>query len=208
MLVQEIRPKGAIKDFIWTKENTLSKEFCDHVIKKFDADPNKKDGVVGAKIKRVDKKLKNTKDIFISSQSDWIEEDKIFYDSLNIGLQEYHDYLYDINKNCCRGFPNPIFGTSDTGYKVQKYEPNCFYDWHHDWSMTANPVASRIYTFMWYLNTIQIKDNGYTEFVDGTKIQPKAGTLIIFPATWTYLHRGYPPKVEKYLCNGWIHAAP
>ena len=31
---------------------------------------------------------------------------------------------------------------------------------------------------MWYLNTIQIKDNGYTEFVDGTKIQPKAGTLI------------------------------
>ena len=74
--------------------------------------------------------------------------------------------------------------------------------------MTFEPVSSRIFTFMWYLNTIEEKDEGYTEFVDGTKIQPVAGRLIFFPATWTFLHRGYPPKVKKYLCNGWIHARP
>tara|TARA_A100000172_G_C3029512_1_gene106123 strand:- start:90 stop:716 length:627 start_codon:yes stop_codon:yes gene_type:complete len=208
MIKNKLKPKGAIKDFIWTKENTLSKEFCDHVIKKFDADPSKQDGIVGAKIQRVDKKLKDTKDITITRQPNWADEDKVFYDSLNLGLEEYNNYLYNLNKDCCRGFPNPTFGTSDTGYKVQKYEPDGFYDWHHDWSMTASPVASRIYTFMWYLNTIEEKDDGYTEFVDGTKIQPVAGKLIMFPATWTYLHRGYPPKVKKYLCNGWIHAAP
>ena len=57
MIKNKLKPKGAIKDFIWTKENTLSKEFCDHVIKKFDADPSKQDGIVGAKIQRVDKKF-------------------------------------------------------------------------------------------------------------------------------------------------------
>ena len=61
---------------------------------------------------------------------------------------------------------------------------------------------------MWYLNTIEEKDDGYTEFIDGTKIQPVVGRLIFFPATWTFLHRGYPPKVKKYLCNGWMHARP
>ena len=54
MIKNKLKPKGAIKDFIWTKENTLSKEFCDHVIKKFDADPSKQDGIVGAKIQRVE----------------------------------------------------------------------------------------------------------------------------------------------------------
>ena len=110
--------------------------------------------------------------------------------------------------DCCKSFPNPTFGISDTGYKVQKYEPGGCYHWHHDWSMSSQPVASRIFTFMWYLNTIEEKDDGYTEFADGTKIQPVVGRLIFFPATWTFLHRGYPPKVSKYLCNGWIHSSP
>ena len=55
---------------------------------------------------------------------------------------------------------------------------------------------------------IDEKDEGDTEFADGTRIQPVAGRLIFFPATWTFLHRGYPPKVKKYLCNGWIHSSP
>ena len=27
---------------------------------------------------------------------------------------------------------------------------------------------------------------------------------MIFPATWTYLHQGYPPKQNKYIVTGWI----
>ena len=66
--------------------------------------------------------------------------------------------------------------------------------------------ATRIFTFMWYLNTIKEEDEGYTEFADGTRLQPERGTLVMFPATWTFLHRGFPPKVRKYICNGWIFA--
>ena len=204
----DTRPKGEIKDFIFVKDGSLTEFFCKYIIDKFDKDPRQKDGVLGSGGKRVDKSIKDTKDILISNQTGWEGEDKIFFDALQEGLMEYNEYLFKLNEGCCSGFPNPTFTISDTGYKVQKYEPGGSYHWHHDWSMSTNPTASRIFTFMWYLNTIKEKDDGYTEFVDGTKIQPKAGRLIFFPATWTFLHRGYPPKVKKYLCNGWIHSRP
>ena len=35
------RPKGLIKDFIYIKDNTLSKSFCDSVIEKFNNDDRK-----------------------------------------------------------------------------------------------------------------------------------------------------------------------
>ena len=34
----EDRPRGLIKDFIYVKDNSLTKDFCIHVIKKFDED--------------------------------------------------------------------------------------------------------------------------------------------------------------------------
>ncbi len=201
------RPRALIKDFIYVKDNSLSTSFCDEVVKKFDNDCRQKDGVLGVGHKHVDKSIKDTKEIHISTITGWEKEDRVFFESLKFGLDNYVDYLVNLNY-CCNSYPNLTFGTSDTGYKVQKYEPGGCYHWHHDWSMTFEPVSSRIFTFMWYLNTIEEKDEGYTEFVDGTKIQPVAGRLIFFPATWTFLHRGYPPKVKKYLCNGWIHARP
>ena len=205
-LSSEPKPRGLIKDFIWIKKNSLSKTFCKNVIEKFNKEPDVYEGCIGSgQNNRVDKSIKDTTDFTLTRSHVWKKEDSIFCEALKIGLDEYNAYLRSINRN---GFPNPTFRINDTGYKLQKYKPGGSYKWHHDWSMTNAPVTSRIFTFMWYLNTIEEKDEGYTEFADGTKVQPKCGNLIFFPATWTFLHRGYPPKVEKYLCNGWIHTAP
>ena len=208
---------GKIKDFIWTKDDSLTKDFCQHVIDKFDNDDRKKPGVIGKEDQRVDKKVKDTVDLNISHVDGWKTEDVIFFTALGKALEEYNDYLMDLNPGIC-SWPNQKFLKSDTGYKVQMYEPTAQYTWHHDWSMSGGMhggdmspdfVASRIFTFMWYLNTIPKKNDGYTEFADGTKVQPKCGRIIIFPATWTYLHRGAPTKTgRKYLTNGWIHARP
>ena len=94
----------------------------------------------------------------------------------------------------------------DTGYKIQKYEPDGYYHWHHDWCMHKG--WTRTFTYIWYLNTIEENEGGWTEFIDGTKIQPECGTIIFFPATWTYVHRGYTTKVPKYIVNGWIYGRP
>ena len=148
------RPRALIKDFIYVKDNWLSTSFCDEVIKKFDNDCRQKDGVLGAGHKHVDKSIKDTKEIHISTNTGWEKEDRIFFESLKFGLDNYIDYLVKLNY-CFKSYPNLTFGTSDTGYKVQKYEPGGCYHWHHDWSMTFEPVSSRIFTFMWYLNTIE-----------------------------------------------------
>ena len=60
------KPKGLIRDFIYVKDNSLSKSFCDEVIKKFDKDPRQRDGIIGKDTnQRVDKNIKDTKDTFI-----------------------------------------------------------------------------------------------------------------------------------------------
>ena len=191
------------KDLIYTIENSLSKVFCKHVIDKFEAEPNKQPGRISGENPKVDKTVKDTTDFGVTTSSNWVEEDKIFFDALQIGLKKYTGHISNINKNLC---PNSTYQMQDTGYKIQKYEPNGFYSWHNDWCMTRQ--GSRVIVFMWYLNTIKIQDDGYTEFLDGTRLQPTCGNLILFPATWTYVHRGYRPKVSKYLCNGWIYAKP
>ena len=185
-------------DLIWVKPKSLSPSFCKKLIKKFDEEPDKFDGCVA---RGVDKSFKDTKDYMIPHQDpSWKEDDTTLYNALQKGLSEYKDYLNDIQP--ALSLNNiPLV---DGGYKLQRYEPNGFYHWHNDFVIDTK--GSRVYVFMWYLNTLRKKDEGYTEFSDGTKLQPKCGSLVMFPATWTYLHRGYPPKVRKYICNGWIFA--
>jgi len=68
-------------------------------------------------------------------------------------------------------------------------------------------------TFLWYLTTHDpIAHGGGTAFHplagDGGKIVvPERGKLILFPATWTYIHMGLPlfRGDPKYICTGWLH---
>ena len=198
------------KELIWVKENSLSESFCKTVIEKFEVEPYQIDGVVDQNNPRVDKSVKVTKDMCITGSPEWEEEDKVIYDALVIALDEYETHLEDVSKEKCDAgwkiHPSQYYENKDTGYKVQKYEPNGYYNWHHDWCMHKG--WTRTFTYIWYLNTIEENEGGWTEFIDGTKIQPKAGSILIFPATWTFVHRGYTTKVPKYLINGWIYARP
>jgi hypothetical protein len=61
----------------------------------------------------------------------------------------------------------------------------------------------RFITFIWYINDVNI--GGETEFIDGTKILPKQGKLLMFPSSWTYTHRGNMPiSSDKYIIVGWL----
>ena len=199
------------KELIWVKENSLTEEFCKNVIDKFETDPYREEGKVNQNNPRIDISVKLTIDTGVTNNIAWKGEDEILYQALSIALEEYNDYLMEYGKenlpdNGCTLYPAQNYQIKDTGYKVQKYEPNGYYHWHHDWCLHNG--WSRIFTYIWYLNTVKEEDGGWTEFVDGTKIQPKVGSILFFPATWTYVHRGYTTKVPKYLVNGWIYARP
>lgn len=185
--------------FIWTKQNALPQTFCNHLISKFDADERKSQGQVGRNEVWLD--MKRSVDLGISQLGEWKEEDKILYETLHSSLPEYFDSL-NLSDHPYKGI-NIHDITSDTGYQIQKTMPGEYYKWHHDFMV--KPFGSRILTFIFYLN--DVIEDGYTEFFDGTRIQPETGKLLIFPATWSYIHQGYPPKSEvKYICTGWMHS--
>ena len=186
------KKKTKSSDFIYVERDALPKSFCNNVIEKFEQDDRKRQGQVGGGV-QLD--IKRSSDLSISELDDWKSYDQAFFKSLNGGLKKYIRFLPEeyMKHRALSELGN------DTGYQIQRTQPNDYYIWHHDQTTT------RLVTFIWYLN--DIKDGGYTEFIDGTRIQPEAGKLIIFPATWDFLHRGVSPKTEtKYLCTGWVHA--
>ena len=186
------KKKRKFSDFIYIQKDALPKSFCDNVIQKFELDDRKRQGQVGSGV-RLD--IKRSCDLSITGKEDWESYDQAFFKSLNDALKEYLRFIPEeyIQFKALGRFED------DTGYQIQKTQPGDYYIWHHDQTKT------RLVTFIWYLN--DIKDDGYTEFIDGTRIQPEAGKLIIFPATWDFLHRGVSPKTEtKYICTGWVHA--
>ena len=181
--------------YVETHQNNLTKEFCNHVIKKFENDTNKVPGISAAGL---DIKIKDSIDLSISQTDNysWEEEDSIFYEALKDPLMKYlNNYVYPARIKLT---PR----THDTGYQIQKTTPfQNGYMWHHDAAVEDNSL--RIVTYIWYLNTVD--EEGSTEFIDGTQIKPEQGKLILFPSFWTHIHKGNPPrKVNKYICTGWV----
>ena len=181
--------------FIYVKDGVLSKEFCESVFQKFEEDSGKVPGKISNF--RIDETVKKSTDLSISDNVEWKKEDSIFYESLK---HEYINYTKKIKDTIEGSLVGDYFDNLvDVGYQIHRTKPGEFYIYHHDF----NVKTIRFFTYIWYLN--DVKDGGYTEFIDGTKIQPKTGRILIFPATWTYIHRGYPPETEtKYICTGWL----
>ena len=178
-----------IDEFIYVAEDRLDKDFCKHCIEKFNKDDNRYQGIVGS---GENLEVKRSIDLTISDNKNWKEEDDVFYKSFKDTLLSYEGSLDPLYLDACLNG-----AIEDTGYQIQETKPGDFYSWHQD------GMDSRLLTIIWYLNDIH--EDGYTEFSSGLKIQPEMGKILMFPAQWPWVHRGYPPKYEtKYICTGWI----
>ena len=65
--------------------------------------------------------------------------------------------------------------------------------------------ARRFLVFFVYLN--DVKEGGETEFPTlDLQVSPECGTILVFPATWTFLHRGNVPiSNDKYILGSYKH---
>jgi len=77
-----------------------------------------------------------------------------------------------------------------------------YHEWHYESS--GREHSRRLLNYQIYLN--DVKEGGETEFLYYSRREkPKAGTLLIYPCSFTHTHRGNPPlSNEKYILNGWI----
>ena len=92
---------------------------------------------------------------------------------------------------------------SAKGMSIQKTTANQGY---HNWHSENMEYASghRLLVYALYLNDVD--EGGETEFLyQGEKVAPKAGRMVMWPASFTHPHRGNPIyKGEKYIITGWI----
>ena len=190
-------------DFVYELPNNLSDEKCEEMIKRFEADDRKKRGVTLAED---DNEHKKSMDLHLSGLDEWKDMDEYLNQQLKIGLKEYMSHIIDSGYGNLQRFYSAA-DCHDSGYQIQKTVIGEYYSWHDDQS------KNRSITFLWYLTTHDpINHGGGTAFHplagDGGKIvTPERGKLLLFPATWTYIHMGLPlyNGDPKYICTGWLH---
>jgi hypothetical protein len=196
-------------EFVYEVENSLSKELCEELIEKFRKDDKKSTSCVGGE--KIDPSIRKSKVLNLSIYEDWKDIDVILESKLKEGISKYKKYLDNlIPKNISNNIFNSLI---DEGYTIQSMSQNDFYTWHIDQFVTrmggeySTREQRRVITCIWYLNTLEEnKDGGSTDFWNTYKIQPKQGSLLFFPSTWTYIHRGSPVKSSntKYTCITWL----
>lgn len=181
---------NSVGNFIsgWYTEKVDS---CDKLIQYFQESPNK---VIGTTNFTVNKTIKDSTDCQLVGKDIL----NLYWDILEPCLSQYKkQYSY------CDYYAQ--WGITDQ-VLIQYYSPNGgYYQWHTERTSNTLPVASRHLVFMTYLN--DVNDSGETEwFYQKTKIKPVKGLTVIWPADWTFTHKGIPsPTEEKYIVTGWFN---
>ena len=83
---------------------------------------------------------------------------------------------------------------TDTGYLMRRYAPGGGYKWH----MSAGPVLAndRLLAMTWFLNEVTL--GGAEEFLhQKIQVAPEKGSLLMFPAFWTHVHRTCEVKMGE-----------
>ncbi len=178
-------------------QSYINKSLCNNLIKYFESSNKKFRGtfyIGDGLIQDYDPKKKETTEIMFKQQETTLFDD--YMTELTKCLEKYKKkYIY-----CDEG--QEEWGL-ELWPKIQKYKPNEGYHIWHNENSGGKSTYKRHLVFMTYLNTVT--SGGETGFWDQKlKIKPKKGLTLIWPATWTHTHKGYPPlKQNKYIITGW-----
>ena len=176
-------------DLTFELHQDLKPELCEDIIKRFEQDQRKHPGQTGGGLMP---DTKNSLDLVISRLPEWEDIVKILDSKLEENLKKYQEFLTEKVPPNCIG----VLHTWHNGYQIQK---SGHYKWHHDARIEYG--KERVLTFIWYLNTLKNEQEGHTGFLHKS-IKPETGKFVFFPATWDYIHCGFPTE-NKYIITGW-----
>jgi hypothetical protein len=113
--------------------------------------------------------------------------------------------IFEYKNKYCNSFGDYIFPKRYTfeQIRIKKYNPGGTdrFDTHVD--VENIDTSIRFLSFLWYLNDVDI--GGNTVF-KGISVNPKKGTLIMFPPLWMFPHCGEPPiSGPKYIMSSYLH---
>lgn len=191
------------KDFIGVYSNVYPEGYCQHLINEFDRLTESGAGTDRQRGEGAPKHFKNDLQLFLNLNSQSVtpfenmRTTQVFFD----GLQRcYDNYIekFSILKDA------QIAGTH---MKMQRTNPGGGYHmWHAEQGNGEH--VSRVLVYMLYLNTLTPEEAGETEFLyQQRRISPIENTMVIWPATYTHVHRGNTVfgSNSKYIVTGWFH---
>lgn len=171
-----------------------SDTICNYLINKFESIDNPKLKAPANVHQPVSKKFKES--------IDWT------LDNDSLVLQPFVKKLVKVTNHYIDIFPKcdaySSFGLVEN-VNLQKYEPGmAFRGWHSENCTARNPQTTRHLVFMTYLNDVE--EGGETEWYhQKLKIKPEKGLTVVWPADWTYTHRGCECNHTKYILTGWLN---
>jgi len=186
---QEVKPNS----FIYERPNTLPADWCEEMIRRFEAHPEQQNkGRIG-QTQGLDAEVKRTMDLVVSDKDDWKDVDRLFFRCMAAAMNEF--------KQSFPFFAGPF---KDMGYQIQRYLPGEFYHWHIDGG--SHQFADRQLVALWYLNDVPEGAGGRTQFVyQDVSVRPEQGKMVLFPPFWTHEHRSETlMEGVKYIATTWI----
>jgi len=186
-----------INNFIGVFKKAYDKEFCESIIKQYEAMVESGYGYTRFEAEKSPRTVKDDIQVFAND---------IDCMPLRIGTKEFNELFwgeyyplyaqeYSALKECAQH--------TNYSFKIQKTKIGGGYHiWHFE--AGSREVSNRLLTWMVYLNDVH--EGGETEFLyQHMRIKPEQGTLVIWPAAFTHTHRGNPPlSNDKYIVTGWI----
>lgn len=185
---REVKPGS----FIFERPNTIPANWCEEIIRRFEAHPeHQRKGVIG-QLGQEDSGIKRTMDLVVSDKPEWKDVDEMFFRCMGAAMAEFRE-----------AFPFFKGPFKDMGYQVQRYQPGEFYHWHIDGG--SHQFADRQLVALWYLNDVP-GPGGETEFLyQDVSVRPEQGKMILFPPFWTHEHRAAELKAGvKYIATTWV----
>jgi len=180
-----------LNDFIHLYEESLESNICDFLVSLFDQVPDKHE--------RHDNQGKpNFTQFNLTEHRELTPEVNQVHSHIIKKVFEYRDVYYEFVDK--RVFPDEH---TLEQFRIKKYNPDGEdrFDTHVD--VTNYDSSRRFLSFMWYLNDVE--SGGETIFQD-LSVQPKRGTLIMFPPLWMFPHKGNPPiSATKYILSTYLH---
>lgn len=193
--------------FILEINDFLPKDFCQYIIKNFESDKNKEKGIMKYYVdgKFLTRSKYNT-EINLAKHENWKDINRLLQEFIGEACKQYiknlkNEFDYDqehhmFDKELC------LFSENESiildNIIIQKIKRGDKYIWHHDGALDRPTFIQVIL----YLNTLNEDEGGCTEFIDGKKVRPEAGKVLIYPASWVFPHRGNTVEADhKYICT-------
>ena len=193
-----------MEKFVLEIPNFISSDICESIIQRFENDNRKVEGFFHFKVNdRIITRKKNN----VELDCDLLGQEDVGQMFLHFSAKAYIEYEKYL-KDTFDGYGDPKYPIYDkelgktrivcSDFQIQRLGKGDFYDWHHDGDV-SKPFFIQV---IFYLNTLQENQGGCTEFIDGKKVRPEMGKVLMYPCAWTFPHKGGEVlDGYKYICT-------